>query len=110
MRYKDLIKESVVGSEQGVKDMIQTVIMSLSAQGIDQLPVERIAHILKQRMHMGVPVGTIMDIMSTMPIVSDTTDSQINLQDGPDQNSPEENSKDKVAQMATKGASAEKEF
>lgn len=48
MRHKDLVKEGIVGSEQNVRDMIQTIIMSLSAQGIDDIPTERIAQLLKK--------------------------------------------------------------
>ena len=110
MQHKDLITESIVGSEQNVRDMIQTIIMSLSAQGIDDIPTERIAHLLKKRMNIEVPYGTIMNILNTMPIVASSTESQIDLQDDSSVNGNEEDAKDQVEQMALKGSTAEKKF
>lgn len=110
MRQKDLVTESMIGSEQNVRDMIQTIIMSLSAQGIDDIPTERIAQLLKKRMKIDVPYGTIMDILNTMPIVSSSSESQIDLKDDSSVNSNEEDAEDKVEQMALKGSTAEKKF
>lgn len=110
MRHKDLVTEGIVGSEQNVRDMIQTIIMSLSAQGMDDIPTERIAHLLKKRMSIEVPYGTIMNILDTMPIVDSSSESQIDLKDDSSVNGNKEDAKDQVEQMALKGSSAEKKF
>lgn len=110
MRHQDLVKESVVGSESAVRDMIQTILMSLTARGISDIPTEKIAHILRKRMSIDVPYATIMNVLNTMPIVSDASTSEAELYTDGDTGDAEESSKEQVAQMAMKGATAEKKI
>lgn len=110
MKYKDLLSESMIGSEQNVRDMIQTIIMSYSAQGITDIPTEKIAAILKGRMKVDVPYNTILDIINTMPIVGDTSTDSVQMKPDGDTSAEGESSEEKVAKMATNGAKARKDF
>lgn len=111
MRYKDLIQESLVGSENGVRDMLQTVIMSLSASDMDEIPTSMIAQELKAQMNIDVPYGKLMDLLNQMPVVQTATADSVVLQGSDDvEQDPADDAKDRVAQMATSGASATKSF
>ncbi len=111
MRYKDLIQESLIGSEGNVQDMIQTIIMSMSAQDMGEIPTATIAQELKTKMNIDVPYGELMQMLSQMPLVDTSDQDTVTIRGHSDTSiEGEESSQEQVAQMATNGVSARKDF
>lgn len=111
MRYRDLVQESMFGSQQGPQDMIQTVIMSLSARGITDIPTRMVAQELRKQFRMNVPYGQLVDILASLPMVGSANNDNVSLRD---ENEAEmmngEDAKSKVADMASNGVKADKTF
>lgn len=113
MRYSDLINENILGSQQDVRDMIQTIIMSLVAQGVDDIPTSMVSAELRKQANMEVPYGQLVDILLTIPLVGSADTETISFNNENEEMSTEhseEDAKSKVAAMATKGVKAEKTF
>lgn len=111
MRYSDLINESMFGSQQGPRDMIQTIIMSLAARGVTDIPTQMVSQELRKQFRMDVPHAQLVDLLASLPMVGSADNDNVSLRD---ENEPEamsgEDAKSQVANMATNGVQADKTF
>lgn len=98
MRYSDLVEN--IGSSDSIRDMIQTIIISLSASGVEKIPLKSVLSELQNKTNMQVPIDTITSILQGMPFVSSVDDNYVMIGNVSNQAETEESSKDKVAQMA----------
>lgn len=109
MRIKDL-SESV---PSGIVGLVKAITMSLSSNGQNKLSTDSIRNEIKQRFNVDISYSDLMNILTGLPYVTDSNSSSVDISgqsepDLPEQGSDQESSADKVADMATKGAHAEK--
>lgn len=110
MRYRDLVQEGL-GSQQGIRDMVQTAIMSLSSQGIVDIPTKMVAQELRRKYHMDVPYSQLVDMLSSLPIVGSADNNSVSLRDPNEEMAvSDRDAKSVVADMATNGVKADKTF
>ncbi len=109
---KDLIQESVFGSNDGAKAMIQQSIMALAAQGIGEVSTSMIAQELRNKLKLDVPYAELMDILNEIPLVGSADSDTVTLRDDSDVEAQpgEESAEEQVADMATNGVKADDTF
>lgn len=111
MRYRDLVQESMFGSQQGPRQLIQTIMMSLAARGIHEVPTNMVSAELRKRSRMNVPTGQLVDLLASLPMVSSADRDSVTLRDENEemQIGPGD-AQDQVADMATNGVKADNSF
>lgn len=109
MRYRDLcVKVSESIGDSNVKDMIWTIILSLSSSGVSTIPVDSINTELNNQLNMNLSFDELKGILESIPSVQVVDDEFITLNSDSEDSTGAENSKDAVAAMAK--APAERTF
>ena len=109
MRYSQLrhtLTEASIGPGAGMEQELQTIIMTMSAHGYNDIPTASFIEEVKQQFGIDVDLRTVIDMLNSFPAVKSADAQKIEVYDGNDEieSSPEEDSKEKVAKMASKGS------
>lgn len=101
MRHSDLIQESVFGSNDGAKAMIQQTIMALAAQGVGEISTSMIAQELQNKMRLDIPYAELVELIADLPIVDSADSDTVTFRD--DEQVDPEGAQAEVADMAGMG-------
>lgn len=101
MRHSDLIQESVFGSNDGAKVMIQQTIMALAAQGVGEISTSMIAQELQNKMRLDIPYAELVELIADLPIVDSADSDTVTFRD--DEQVDPEGAQAEVADMAGMG-------
>lgn len=100
MRYKQLTETS---PGTNISMVVQTILVAMTANGIDEIEPEELSKVISQKYHLELNPNILVDIVNDLPIVQSADEQLIvlgNEQEMSVDDSAEESSKDKVAQMA----------
>jgi len=97
MRYKDLV-EDLQTSTSGIKNIIQSILISLMSSGVFQIPVQSLIDEVKKSTSQDIPIDTLTTMLQSMQIVQSVDSEKVELHDPSE--SQEDSSADKVEQMA----------
>ena len=105
MRYSELLESA--GPSNDINNMINMLLMSMTANGKSEIPTDLIAAEIQKRYGVIVDTSTIQTIANDLPIVSSVDEHNIvlnNENDIPVDDASEDSSKEAVADMASGGS------
>jgi hypothetical protein len=105
MRFSDLTEDA---PSKNIRDMIMTTALSLVATGREEVKLQSLISEIKKRTNIDVPYNVMVDILNSLPFVTDVNSDIVTFGGEGDTSTdePEESSEEIVSDMATKAASS----
>lgn len=87
MRYNDLRE---VAPAKNIQNMISAIALSLISSGREQVRTQSLSSEIEKRTGIQVPYGVLMDILNSLPYVTDANSETVTLQNSSEDSSEED--------------------